>query len=98
MKYLLKSFERRCAEYSLCFLRRFVFCNLWHFAPCVPWKGRSIDLPARIHRKRAVPNPEPEINAPLNPPPIGTDVVVAAQMQQLQQMANTMAEMQAQIC
>jgi hypothetical protein len=34
---------------------------------------------------------------PLNPPPVGTDLVVAAKMQMLQQMANTMNEMQAQM-
>jgi alkylated DNA repair dioxygenase AlkB len=30
---------------------------------------------------------------PPNPPPVGTDPVVAAQMHMLQQMANTMADM-----
>jgi hypothetical protein len=34
---------------------------------------------------------------PLNLPPAGTDPVVAAQMQMLQQMANMMNEMQAQM-
>jgi hypothetical protein len=34
---------------------------------------------------------------PQNPPPAGTDLVVAAQMQMLQQLANTMADMQAQM-
>jgi hypothetical protein len=34
---------------------------------------------------------------PHNPPPAGTDPVVAAQMQMLEQMANTMNEMQAQM-
>jgi hypothetical protein len=32
---------------------------------------------------------------PPNPPPVGTNPVVAAQMQMLQQMANTMTDMQA---
>jgi hypothetical protein len=36
------------------------------------------------------------MNPPLNPPPV--DDVTAAQMQLLQQMANTMTKMQAQIC
>jgi hypothetical protein len=60
-------------------------------------KGGGIDLPARIRRRREVVNSQPEMNPPLNPPPAGTYVVVAAQMQQPQQMANTMAEMQAQL-
>jgi hypothetical protein len=34
---------------------------------------------------------------PPNHPPVRTDPVVAAQMQMLQQMANTMNEMQAQM-
>jgi hypothetical protein len=34
---------------------------------------------------------------PLNPPPVGTDPVVVAQMQMLHQMANTMTGMQAQM-
>jgi hypothetical protein len=34
---------------------------------------------------------------PPNPPPAGIDPVVAAQMQLLQRMANTMTEMQAQM-
>jgi hypothetical protein len=34
---------------------------------------------------------------PPNPPPARTDPVVAAQMQMLQQIANTMTEMQAQM-
>jgi hypothetical protein len=37
-----------------------------------------------------------EMNPP-NPLPVGTDPVVAAQIQMLQQMANTMADMQAQM-
>jgi aspartate/tyrosine/aromatic aminotransferase len=37
------------------------------------------------------------MNPPLNPPPAGTDVVAAARMQLLQQMASTMTHMQAQI-
>jgi hypothetical protein len=58
-------------------------------------KGGDIDLPARIHQRRAVVNPQPEMNPPPNPPPAGTDVVIVTQMQLLQHMANTMAEMQA---
>jgi hypothetical protein len=58
-------------------------------------KGGGIDLPANDHRKRIVNQPQPEMNPPPNPPPAGTDPVAAAQMQLLQQMANTMIEMQA---
>ena len=60
-------------------------------------KGGGIDLPTRIHQRRVVFQPQSEMNPPPNRPPVGTDVVVAAQMQLPQQMANTMAEMQAQI-
>jgi hypothetical protein len=56
-----------------------------------------VSIYLRIHRRRAVANLEPEMNPPLNPPPDGTDVVVATPMQLLQQIANTMAEMQAQL-
>jgi hypothetical protein len=59
-------------------------------------KGGKIDLPANPHNRRIVRQPQPEMNPP-NPPPVGTDLVVAAQMQMLQQMANTMNEMQAQM-
>jgi hypothetical protein len=41
-------------------------------------RGGGVDLPARIRRRRVVVNPEPEMNPPLNPPPI--DDVTAAQM------------------
>ena len=58
-------------------------------------RGGGVDLPARIHRRRVVANPKPEMNPPPNPPPI--DGVTTAQMRLLQQMANTMIEMQAQI-
>jgi FtsZ-binding cell division protein ZapB len=57
------------------------------------WKGGGIDLPANNHRRRTVNQPQPE----MNPPPTRTDRVAAAQMQLLQQMANTMTEMQAQM-
>ena len=58
-------------------------------------RGGGVDLPARICRRRTVANPEPTMNPPLNPPPV--DDVTAAQMRLLQQMTNTMTEMQAQI-
>jgi hypothetical protein len=58
-------------------------------------RGGGVDLPARIRRRRVVANLEPKMNPPPNPPP--ADDVAAAQMQLLQQMPNTMTEMQAQI-
>jgi hypothetical protein len=59
-------------------------------------KGSRIDLPANPQNRMIVRQPQPEMN-PLNPPPAGTDPVVATQMKMLQQMANTMNEMQAQM-
>jgi hypothetical protein len=56
-------------------------------------KGGGTDLPANDRRRRIVNQPQPE----MNPPPAGIDPVAAAQMQLLQQMANTMTEMQAQM-
>jgi hypothetical protein len=61
-------------------------------------KGSGIDLPARIRRKRIVTQPQPKMNPPLNPPLAGTDPIATVQMKLLQQMANAMTEMQAQIC
>jgi hypothetical protein len=60
-------------------------------------RGGGVDPPAHIRRRRAVANPEPEMNPPPNPPLAGTDDVVAAQMRLLQQMTNTMAKLQAQL-
>jgi hypothetical protein len=59
-------------------------------------KGGRIDLPANHHNRRIVRQPQSEMN-PLNPPPARTHPVVAARMQMLPQMANTMNEMQAQM-
>jgi hypothetical protein len=56
-------------------------------------KGGGVDLPTRIRRRRAVADTEPE----MNPLPVGSNVVVTAQMQLLQQMSNTMIEMKAQL-
>jgi hypothetical protein len=50
-------------------------------------KGGGIDLLSHILRRRTVVNPQLEMNPPPNPPPAGTDAVVAAQMQLLQQIA-----------
>jgi hypothetical protein len=60
-------------------------------------KGDRIDLPANNRRRRIVNQTQPEMNPPPNPPPARTDPVAAAQMQLLQQIANTMTEMQAQM-
>jgi hypothetical protein len=59
-------------------------------------KGGRIDLPANPHNRRIIRQQQAEMN-PLNPPPAGTDPVVAAQMQMLQHMANTITDMQAQM-
>jgi hypothetical protein len=59
-------------------------------------KGGGIDLPANPHNRRIVRQQQAEMNPP-NPPPAGTDPVSVAQMQMLQQMANTMTDMQAQM-
>jgi hypothetical protein len=57
-------------------------------------KGGRIDLPANPVKRRVLRQQQAEMD-PLNPQPAGTDPVVAAQMQMLQQMANTMTDMQA---
>jgi hypothetical protein len=59
-------------------------------------KGGGIELPANPHNRSVLRQQQAEMN-PSNPPPAGTDPVVAAQMQMLQQMANTMTDMQAQM-
>jgi hypothetical protein len=59
-------------------------------------KGGGIDLPANHHSKMIIRQPQPETNPP-NPPPAGTDPMVAAQIQVLQQMANMMNEIQTQM-
>jgi hypothetical protein len=60
-------------------------------------RGGGVDLPACIRRRKAIANLEPKMNPLPNPPPAGTDAMGAAQIQLLQQMANTMTEMQAQL-
>jgi hypothetical protein len=62
-------------------------------------KGGGIDLHPNRHNKRIFRQPqqqEEEMN-PLNPPPAGTDPTVAAQMWIMQQMADTMTDMHAQM-
>ena len=57
-------------------------------------KGGGIDLPANPYNRRVLR--QAEMNPP-NPPPVGADPVITAQMQIMQQMANTMAYMHAQM-
>jgi hypothetical protein len=59
-------------------------------------EGAGIDLPANQHNRRIVRQQQAEINPP-NPPSAGTDLVIATQTQMLQQMANKMNDMQAQM-
>jgi hypothetical protein len=56
----------------------------------------GVDLPARIRRRRVVINSESQMNPP-NPPPAGMEAFLTVQTQLLQQMANAMANMQAQL-
>jgi hypothetical protein len=58
-------------------------------------KGGGIDLPANPHNQRVLRQQQALMNPP-NPPPTETGPVVAAQMHMLQQMANTMTNMQVQ--
>jgi hypothetical protein len=60
-------------------------------------KGGGIDLPPNRHSRRIFRQPqqeEEEMNPP-NPPPTGTDPAISAQMQIMQQMVDTMADMHA---
>jgi hypothetical protein len=59
-------------------------------------KGKRIDPPANPHNRKIIRQQQIEMNPP-NPPPTGTDLVVAAQMLVLQQMTNMVNEMQNQI-
>jgi hypothetical protein len=60
-------------------------------------KGREIDLPANPHNWRVLRQQQQAEMTPPNPPPVGADPAVAAQMQIMQQMADTMADMHAQM-
>jgi hypothetical protein len=57
-------------------------------------KGGGIDHPANPFNQRVLRQQQAQMNPP-NPPPARTNPVVAAQMQMLQQMANTMQDMKA---
>jgi hypothetical protein len=62
-------------------------------------KGGGIDLPPNRHTRRIFRQPQqqqPEMDAP-HPPPAGADPAVATQMRIMQQMADTMADMHAQM-
>jgi hypothetical protein len=62
-------------------------------------RGGGIDLPPNRHTRWIYRQPQPqpaEMNPP-NPPPGGVDPLVAAQMRMMQQMADTMADMRAQM-
>jgi hypothetical protein len=51
-------------------------------------KGGGIDLPANPHNPRVLRQQHAEMNHP-NPPPVGANPAVAAQMRIMQQMADT---------
>jgi hypothetical protein len=63
-------------------------------------KGGRIDLPPNRHTRRIFRQPQqqqqPEMD-PLQHPPAGVDPTVVAQMRMMQQMADTMADMHAQM-
>jgi hypothetical protein len=52
--------------------------------------------PIQLEGLRQQQQQQAEMNPP-NPPLVGTDLVVAAQMQMMQQMADTMVDMHAQM-
>jgi hypothetical protein len=60
-------------------------------------KEGGIDLPANPHNQRVLRHQQQAEMNPPNPPPTGADLVVLAQMQMMQQMADTMADRHAQM-
>jgi hypothetical protein len=61
-------------------------------------KGGGIDLPPNQHNRRVLRQQQQQAKMnPPNPPPVGADPAVAAQMRITQQMADTMADMHAQM-
>jgi hypothetical protein len=62
-------------------------------------KGGGIDLPPNRHTRRIFRHrqPQPAMMDPPPPPPVGVDPTVAARMRMMQQMADTMADMHAQM-
>jgi hypothetical protein len=62
-------------------------------------KGGGIDLPPNRHTWRIFRQPQPQLAVmdPPPPPPVGANPTVTAQMRIMQQMADTMADMHAQM-
>jgi hypothetical protein len=62
-------------------------------------KGGGIDLPPNQHTWRIFrqPQPQPVVMDPPPPPPVGADPIVTAQMRIMQQMADTVEDMHAQM-
>jgi hypothetical protein len=61
-------------------------------------KGGRIELPANPFNRRVLRQQKQLAGMdPPNPPPAGTNLVVAAQMQMMQQMVDTMVDMHAQM-
>ena len=62
-------------------------------------KGGGIDLPPNRHTQRIFrqPQPQPVVMDPPPPPPVGADPIVTAQMRIMQQMADTVEDMHAQM-
>jgi hypothetical protein len=62
-------------------------------------KGGGIDLPPNRHTRRIFRQPQPQLAEmdPLPLPPPAVDPLVAAQMRMMQQMADTMENMRAQM-
>jgi hypothetical protein len=60
-------------------------------------KGGGIDLPPNPHNRRILRQQQQAEMDPPNPPLAGTDLVVAAQMQMMQQMEDIMVDMHAQM-
>jgi hypothetical protein len=60
-------------------------------------KGGGIDLPTNPQNRRVLRQQQQAEMNPPNPPPVGADPAVAAQMWIMQQMADTMADMHVQM-
>jgi hypothetical protein len=60
-------------------------------------KGGGVDLPPNRHTRRMFRQPQPAEMDPPQPPPAGANPAVTAQMRIMQQMADTMVDMHAQM-